>query len=310
MHREGEARTRVLSKAAIPQPGELWSAGVRGRSKESSICTEGLVHEQAWVPPSTGETEEGHEILEATISTQSKSEKMPLPVAPTARTLPATAPAALPAPPMGAVNPQQPSDTSMPPIVMISRRREQGIVSKALEMSEEYSPGLEAARERSWPLKSVVAKDSSIPRVSFSPSVCAKIQKQSVKTVLDKELPKGSSLTGGALLIGIVSAPLSSDCGKSYAPTRRSVNKVSISTGEDVKAARRSPISKAAFTLHKAMPVYTLRVSPASPSALTKQLTGNRRPTREPQFKFAHGLMSRPPLVLWNASKSVLSLLK
>ena len=109
---------------------------------------------------------------------------------------------------------------------------------------------LETALEQPSLSESVVEKGSSIPRVSFSPSVCAKIQEQSVKTVLAKELPEGSSITNRVLSNGVALVLVSSN--------RSEVN---VNSGKDWNAARHSPVSKAALKLHIATPITSIQVS-------------------------------------------------
>lgn len=95
--------------------------------------------------------------------------------------------------------------------------------------------------------------------------MCAKTQEQSVKTVLAKELPKGSSLTGQVPPNGVVSAS-SSDHGKGCVSAKHAADEVNVRAGKDLSVARCSPVSRAAHALRKTSAVCSLQVPPVAPS--------------------------------------------
>ncbi|KAF8630761.1 hypothetical protein AX14_010975 [Amanita brunnescens Koide BX004] len=242
-HREIEARMRIS-----PKTTNLWSdktapEGSQGHSIERSDAELRPAVEQALVCSSLNEGEERRACDAVVKMYDGKVGVTDSPRHSAALTLSAPAPDAPPAP--------------LVRVVPLLQRPDE--LAPSFEMA--FSQRLETALEQPSPSESVIEKGSSIPRVLLSPSMCAKIQEQSVKTVLAKELPEGSSLTNRVLSNGVVPVSASSNRSEGHISAKGSTDKVNVSSGKDWNAARHSPISKAALKLRIATPFTSIQAS-------------------------------------------------
>jgi hypothetical protein len=111
-------------------------------------------------------------------------------------------------------------------------------------------------------MMSPISRPSSVPSLS----VRAKAREQSVRTVLNRELPNGSPLNVKTPTSGVISALLSSKLRESSVPAKRSADKVDVGFRKVPSITRRSPLPNAAPMLRKSTPVSSLR-APAARSS-------------------------------------------
>ncbi|KAF8344675.1 hypothetical protein F5887DRAFT_1075284 [Amanita rubescens] len=105
-----------------------------------------------------------------------------------------------------------------------------GLESSNLSVVHELPPARKSMIMRHKVLKSILETDSAITRLSPSLSVCAKAREQSIKTVLDRELPKGSSKVDSKPPGRVVSAPAPSTRGNARTPEKSPVKKGEVNT--------------------------------------------------------------------------------
>ncbi|KAF8350324.1 hypothetical protein F5887DRAFT_1070517 [Amanita rubescens] len=109
---------------------------------------------------------------------------------------------------------------------------------------------------------SIPETNSASSRPSPSFSVRAKAREQSIKTVLDRDFPKGSSQVDAKPSGSVVSAPAPAARGNARTP-EKSPRKGEVSTMKRTSAIRHSPVAEAAPTLPKSTPVSYIRAPPA-----------------------------------------------
>ena len=117
---------------------------------------------------------------------------------------------------------------------------------------------------------------------SPSLSVHAKAKEQSSKTVLRRELPKGSSIMGVKPNGQIVPMPVPSTCAAVRATGKPPDRKEEVSVEERTGAVKRLPLSNAAIMLHKPMPTSsTIRPPPVTVSNGVKTCQGVNKMTHQ-----------------------------
>lgn len=167
-----------------------------------------------------------------------------------------------------------------------------GLKKSPLVVTRELPTVCRFPTERSKSFKSTSATSKTeltISRPSLCPSARVKPLKQSSKTVLRKELPKGSSILGIKPSRRAVSVPTAVKRVDIRMPEKPSVKK-EVSTEKEKSAIKHSPITKAAPTPPKSMPVSYIRASLFSPSsqAIQTQRTPNKVKTRWEVNGMAH----------------------
>ena len=114
-------------------------------------------------------------------------------------------------------------------------------------------------------------KDSTSPAEGAHEPTHAVAGEQSTKTVLDRELPKGSSLADRTPNGGVISTSSSSNRSKG---AKRSTDKVNFNVGKNSSAIRLSPVPKAALTPLEPAPVPSICVPPVSLSSRVFPMQG------------------------------------
>ncbi|KAF8328768.1 hypothetical protein F5887DRAFT_1186105 [Amanita rubescens] len=146
-----------------------------------------------------------------------------------------------------------------------------------------------------------------ISRPQHSPRVCVKPLERLNTVVLSREFPRGSSLTGVMPSSRVISAPTSPNHANDRVvvklPATRSKK---VSSEKGTSAIKHSPVSKAALTLPKPMPVSSIRAYPApsskngtSPSSgvISMQHMSNALNTRREVNKTTHQKKETPSRV-------------
>ncbi|KAF8332546.1 hypothetical protein F5887DRAFT_1080692 [Amanita rubescens] len=133
------------------------------------------------------------------------------------------------------------------------------------------------ARPKVFKLSSETVVPGSRPSPSLS--VRAKAREQSIKTVLDRDSPKGSSQADPKPSGPVVSALAPSSHGNVRAPERSPVGKREVSMEKRISAVRHSPVAEAAPTL-LSMPVSCIRAPPAPLSKDGTSLSSRAFPTQ------------------------------
>ena len=143
-----------------------------------------------------------------------------------------------------------------------------------LQCLDELTPSFEVAsrqhfkttQEQSSSPESIAMRESSIPRILFSPSTCAKAQGQFVEAILDRQPHKGTSLTNRIPANGVMPVSASSNHSEGRLSVKGSTDEVNIGSGEGLSATKCSPLPDAALTPHKPTPILSLQALTAPPA--------------------------------------------